>query len=199
MKHSGKNKAVNPIFKAAREFQIYFNRRRWPFCFIGGLAVLRWGENRMTQDIDICLLCGYGNEEKFIRLLSEHFRSRLSDPVSFAMKNRVLLLYSGNNVPVDIILSGISFEEAMIRRATKFSFQPRLQLLTCSAEDLIVLKAFAGRSKDWSDIESIIKRNYNKLDTGYIFKQLKPLAEINDGATNIHQLKALFRLQTVIK
>jgi hypothetical protein len=31
-------------------------------------------------------------------------------------------------------------------------------LHTCSAEDLIVLRAFADRSKDWVDIEGVIIR-----------------------------------------
>ncbi len=193
MKHSEYSNPANPLFTAAQEFQVFFKRRKWPFCFIGGLAVLRWGENRMTQDIDICLLCGYGNEDNFIHPFIESFRFRISDPVPFAIKNRVLLLYSENNVPVDIVLSGIPFEEAMIRRANYFSFLPRLRLLTCSAEDLIVMKAFAGRPKDWSDIDSVIKKNQDNLDSKYILRQIKPLAEINGGPTVIRQLKSLFR------
>jgi len=54
---------MNLLFETASDIQQTMKDRKWPFCFIGGLAVMRWGEMRMTQDIDLCLLCGFGNEE----------------------------------------------------------------------------------------------------------------------------------------
>lgn len=138
---------MNPLFQAALDIQQTMKDRKWPFCFIGGLAVIRWGEMRMTQDIDLCLLCGFGNEEKYIEELAEQYKSRIDDPLTFAVTNRVLLLYASNGVAVDISLSGLPFEDEMIRRATPFLFYPDCSLITCSAEDLIVLKAFAERSK----------------------------------------------------
>jgi hypothetical protein len=39
---------VNPLFAAALEIQQFFNAHGWRFCFIGGLAVQRWGEPRLT-------------------------------------------------------------------------------------------------------------------------------------------------------
>nr|AAU82590.1 hypothetical protein GZ18F2_20 [uncultured archaeon GZfos18F2] len=39
--------------------------------FIGGLAVIRWGEVRMTQDIDLSLFTEFGNEETYINSLLE--------------------------------------------------------------------------------------------------------------------------------
>jgi len=57
---------VNPLFQAGLELQQFMQEKEWPFCFIGGLAVIRWGEVRMTQDIDLSLLSGFGNEEIYI-------------------------------------------------------------------------------------------------------------------------------------
>jgi len=45
----------NLLFTAAKEIQEYIHAQEWDFCFIGGLAVLRWGEMRMTQDVDLRL------------------------------------------------------------------------------------------------------------------------------------------------
>lgn len=39
---------MNPLFQAGLELQVFFEAKGWPFCFIGGLAVIRWGEMRMT-------------------------------------------------------------------------------------------------------------------------------------------------------
>lgn len=43
---------MNPLFAAALELQRFFAARQWRFCFIGGLAVQRWGEPRLTLDVD---------------------------------------------------------------------------------------------------------------------------------------------------
>ena len=72
------------------------------------------------------------------------------------------MLYASNGVPVDISLSGLPFENEMIKRSTPFSFYTDCLLVTCSAEDLVVLKAFAQRPQDWADVEGIIMRQGKK-------------------------------------
>lgn len=39
---------MNPVFGAALEVQELCRGKGWRFCFIGGLAVQRWGEPRLT-------------------------------------------------------------------------------------------------------------------------------------------------------
>ena len=51
---------MNPIFAAAREIQDFCRGRGWRSCVIGGLAVQRWGEPRLTRDVDVTLLTGFG-------------------------------------------------------------------------------------------------------------------------------------------
>ncbi|MGE0085763.1 MAG: nucleotidyl transferase AbiEii/AbiGii toxin family protein [Desulfococcaceae bacterium] len=180
---------MNPLFQAALELQQTMKAKNWPFCFIGGLAVIRWGEVRMTQDIDICLMCGFGNEENYIENLIKHYKSRVDDPVTFALNNRVLLLYASNGVAVDISLSGLPFEDEMIRQATYFKFSPDCSVITCSAEDLIILKAFADRPKDWNDIETVAMRQNSKLNVEYITEQLTPLCDLKESPEIIEKLK----------
>lgn len=195
MTETQKTESLNPLFIAGLEFQKTFKKRNWPFCFIGGLAVLRWGEIRMTQDIDLCLLCGFGNEKKYIKTLLESFKSRIPDANKFALTNRVLLLYSSNGVSVDISLSGLLFEDQMIKCSTSFSFHPDCTLMTCSAEDLIVLKAFANRTKDWMDVEGIIIRQGKSLDTIYIMEQLSPLCEIKGEPDVVNKLQDFIQIK----
>ncbi len=54
---------MNAIFTAAKEVCDFMKARRWKFCVIGGLAVQRWGEPRLTQDADLTLLTGFEHEE----------------------------------------------------------------------------------------------------------------------------------------
>ena len=63
---------MNPIFAAAHELQEFCTGAGWRFCFIGGIAVQRWGEPRFTQDADLTLLTDFGDEERYIDQLLAH-------------------------------------------------------------------------------------------------------------------------------
>lgn len=61
---------------------------------MGGLALQRWGEPRETIGVDLTLLTGFGNEERFIQTLLQHFTGRIPDSAQFARQHRVLFLKS---------------------------------------------------------------------------------------------------------
>lgn len=168
------------LFRVAADLQDFCEVRGWRFCFIGGLAVQRWGEPRTTVDVDVTLLTGFGGEEPFILGLLDRYAGRVDDAAGFARENRVMLLRSASGVGIDIALGGLPFEESLVARATRFTFPGDVPLLTCSAEDLVVLKAFAARGRDWVDIEGIILRQAGSLDWAYIDEQLGPLAELKE-------------------
>jgi hypothetical protein len=140
---------VNALIRAAADLQAVCVRHDWRFCFIGGLAVLRWGEPRETVDVDLTLFTGFADERRFVSTLMETFEARIADAAQFAAVNRVLLLRAPSGVGLDIALGGLPFEELTVSRASLFTYPPDVPLRTCSAEDLIVLKAFADRPKDW--------------------------------------------------
>jgi hypothetical protein len=72
---------VNEIIRAAAELQAICERERWRYCFIGGLALLRWGEPRETIDVDLTLLTGFGGEAPFIdKLLCRDQRQSPDQP-----------------------------------------------------------------------------------------------------------------------
>jgi hypothetical protein len=57
---------MNEVIHAAAELQAVCQSEGWQFCFIGGLALQRWGEPRETKDADLSLFAGFGKEEHFI-------------------------------------------------------------------------------------------------------------------------------------
>jgi hypothetical protein len=175
---------VNEVIRAAAELQTVCEQAGWRFCFIGGLAVQRWGEPRETVDVDLTLLTGFGGEDRFVAALVARFEPRIDDAAAFALANRVLLLRARSGVGLDIALGGLPFEETAVERSSPFRFPPDVSLRTCSAEDLIVLKAFADRPKDWVDVDGIIIRQAGRIDWTYVGRQLAPLAELK-GAPEI--------------
>jgi len=177
------------VFRAAVELQGFCENQHWQFCFIGGVALLRWGEPRETVDVDATLLTGFGREETFVRLLMAQFEARIENAMEFALTRRVLLLRASSGVGLDIALGALPFEESAIGRSSAFEFPEKITLRTCSAEDLVVMKAFAARPKDWMDVEGVIVRQSGVLDWAYIQRQLKPLAELKGAPEILQQLE----------
>jgi len=183
---------VNPIFAAALEAEAFCRARGWKFCFIGALAVQQWGEPRLTLDVDLTVLTRFGGEALYVDTLLAHFRGRLPDARQFALENRVVLLQSRSGIPIDVALGATPFEERAADRATPFTIQDGVTLTACSAEDLIVFKAFAGREKDWLDIEGIALRQQGRLDEGLIWAELTPLLELKGAPDAAERLRRIF-------
>ena len=171
-------KKVNKLFEAAWELHQFFNEHGYGYAIIGGFALQYWGEPRFTQDIDITVLPSSDDEKAIIKLLTDKFNSRLSDPIEFATKNRIVLIKTSNGIPADISLGIYGYEDGVIKRAVDIEFETGKKLKLCSAEDLIIHKAVAGRPRDIEDIESIILRQQEKLDVKLIRKWLKEFVEL---------------------
>ena len=172
---------MNDLFAAAERVQQFCAHREWRTCFIGGIALQRWGQQRQTKDGDLTLLTGFGQEEHYVDEILGNFRARRDDAREFGLQSRVVLIWDEIGIPFDIALGGLPFEERTITRATSWATKSGENLITCSAEDLIVHKAFADRGIDWFDIEGILMRQGQKLDTDLIFRELRPLIQLKEA------------------
>jgi len=180
------------LLQTAAALGTLLDSKGWKYCFIGGLAVQQWGEPRLTRDVDVTILTGFGGEETYIRELLSHFTSRIERADEFALANRVLLLRTSDGIDLDISLGGLPFEESVVRRAKKIEMLPGTTFRICSPEDLIVLKAFASRAIDWHDVEGvIIRQGKANLNWGYITSNLQPLAELKGSLEIMQKLEAL--------
>ena len=47
------------LFREAHRLEKIFNKHRWKYCFIGGLAVQKWGQARVTEDINLTIFTGF--------------------------------------------------------------------------------------------------------------------------------------------
>lgn len=184
---------IGPILEAAIEIQTFLEKHRARYCFIGGVAVQRWGEPRFTKDADLSLLTDFVDDEKWTDLLLGQFEARYPGARDFALQRRVLLIKASNGTDLDVSLSGLPFEKNCIARASHWRFDDGNRLLTCSAEDLIVHKAFADRPLDWIDIEGVIMRQGTALKTKQVVAELRPLAELKEQPDIVDQLQLLLK------
>ncbi|NQT38284.1 MAG: nucleotidyltransferase [Planctomycetes bacterium] len=184
---------MEDLIRIAHEFEQFCKRRDWRFCFIGGLALQYWGRPRLTRDVDLCLLAGFGGEEAFIDPLLAEYTARVEDAREFALTSRVLLLATPGGIALDVSLGGIPFEERMVERACEVEYLPGVNLRICSAEDLIVQKAFADRLQDWADVDNVLRRRRDSLDWDHIERELQPLCEMKEAPMIIERLQDMRR------
>ena len=145
----------------------------------------------MTIDADLTLLTGFGSEEAFVDTLLATFPSRREDSREFALRHRVLLVQTSANVPLDIAFGALPFEERSVERASPWVWEQGHSLITCSAEDLLVHKIFAGRERDWSDAEGLLIRQCGKLKLDLVRSELRPLLELKGETQSLERLETL--------
>ena len=90
----------------------------------------RWSQTLVTRDVDLTLITGFGGEAAYIETLPARY-----SPAAPTRRPGAL-----------------PFEHLVVERATLFEFAPGIELRTCSAEDLIVMKLFASRAIDIREV-----------------------------------------------
>jgi hypothetical protein len=111
--------------------------------------------------------------EKFIARITRNFKGRVADLQEFARQTRVVPIYANNGCDVDISLALPGYEDILMQRAQQFKLAPRKTVRVCSAEDLIIHKAVAGRPQDLIDLRNVIFRQGTMLELIYIRHWLK--------------------------
>lgn len=183
---------MNALFAAAAGIEAFCVVRGWRSCVIGGLAVQRWGEPRQTRDVDLTLLTGIGGEAAFVDALLLQYAPRIPDARRFALERRVLLVETSDRIALDISLGALPYEARVVERASPFEVEAGVTVTTCSAEDLVVLKAFAGRVQDWLDVEGIIVRQGSRVNRALVLDELRPLLDLKEDEEAEPRLVALF-------
>lgn len=184
----------NQVLDAALRLQKFCREQKWSFCFIGGLAVQRWSEPRVTDDVDLTLITGFGTEEPFLDALlaQDWLIPRNPNAREFALTRRVLLMVTTTGVGVDIAMAGFPYERRATGRACEVEILRGVTLRLCTREDLIIFKTFAARPQDWRDVEMTIARQGDEnLDWRYIRRHLKPLLELKEKPELLDELEAL--------
>ena len=183
---------MTELYTTALEVQRLCESQGWNFCIIGGVAVQRWGQPRLTRHVDLTLLTGLGDEEKFTSAWLRDYQFRPPGSMNMALTNRVLLLVNQRGTPVDVARGGIDFEQRSVQRSSPWKI-PEGVLRTCSAEDLLVHKCFAGREQDWVDVDGILARQKGKLDFDLVRRELKPLLKLQEQPDKMERLEQKIR------
>jgi hypothetical protein len=171
---------VNLQFETAWRLHQFLSERRIRYAIIGGIAVQRWGQPRLTRDVDVTILVPAGQEEPLLRELLLAFPGRVDDALGFALVNRALPVLVPGGSEADITLGLPGYEEGAIARAVDYDLGDARVVKLCSAEDLVIHKAVAGRPQDLMDIEGIVARQRDRLDLAYLRPRLAEFSSLLD-------------------
>jgi hypothetical protein len=189
--------APNRLLEAAQEIQQFCRSRNWRFCFIGGIAVQRWSEARLTRDAGLTVYTGIGDELPYIEELLGAFKSRIENAREFALGHRVLLLRASNGIPLDVTLGALPFEDKAVTSASAEEIVAGVRLQLAPPGALVVFKVFANRPQDWLDVEGIIVKSGHLINWEEVRADLAALLELKDDTTALGRLNELLaRLST---
>ena len=148
---------------------------------IGGIAVIARGVRRMTTDIDAVVLGDAAPiRELLISLARVRIEPRIPDAESFARQNLVLLVrHVPSGVDLDLSLAWSAFEREALESRTEVAYG-KVRAPMATAEDLVVLKAVAGRPVDIDDAEALLVL-HSDIDVVRVIDRVQAFAELIDA------------------
>lgn len=161
-----------------------------PSMVIGGVAVTVWGEPRLTRDVDVKILAGREDREQVLAVL-HNYTPLHADPAEALRRQGIAFFQDEAGVRIDIMLAETSFDETALARAQIIELQPNQPVRVCTAEDLIIYKMLSLRSKDQADVESIVRRQGDKLDDAYVEDWLLQFEQALDDSTLVNEYHRL--------
>jgi len=163
-----------------------------PVMFMGGIAVSLWGQPRATYDIDGVIGISTAEADKFLSEVSkENFSYDRKKPVKiiqgFAFITLVYPIKS-HKIYIDLFLTSDKYQEVALSRRKEIVLSGK-KIPVISAEDLILYKLLAGRTKDIEDVREILIAQKGKLNMRYMKKWAKELGVTTFLSDELNSLK----------
>lgn len=138
------------------------------YALIGGLAASIRGRIRTTEDVDLVIHCEIADALLFIdNLDSTHLETLFPESHEIVRRSCILpLRHQITGVTIDLAVGLSGFERQVISRATDVTISKH-RIKVATAEDILLMKLMASRSRDKQDIEGIIVAHKASLDWYY--------------------------------
>lgn len=164
------------------------------YAVIGGMAVVLRGYNRFTMDVDAVVLEADDRFPELLSALERHgITFRISDPVAFAKRNRVMLMRTSDGVPIDLSMGALNFELSAVERAPEEQLTPELSAPVVVIEDLMVMKLIALRDRDKDDVMRLLEL-YPDIDREAILATVTEFAEALESPETVAEARRLLKM-----
>jgi predicted nucleotidyltransferase len=164
--------------KALLSLDNFFSENSIDYAIIGGIAVIIYGYQRTTNDIDATILCDLEDLNSIHELVKSKFKPAFSGTLEYFQRNFILPVDEPEtNLRIDIAAGLTEFDKSVISRKQRKLFG-KVEVSVCSLEDLIIYKLFAGRHADISDVEQLLEKNKNSIDQKYLLETAEKFSEL---------------------
>lgn len=169
---------ARPIREVFEALARVLDGRRVRWYVFGAQAVLAHGHPRLTADIDITVEPGERSNDELLAMFAEgEIVPRAEGFDAFMRTSRLLPLHHApTQIPVDVVLGSSAIERAFFARAVRLDLGGAVVPIL-AVEDLIALKAAAGRRKDQEDILGILEQQWARIDRARLAAVLAALDE----------------------
>ena len=135
------------------------------FALIGGLAVSLRGQPRMTVDVDLVILADVDQALRLVQELdSTPFEPLFPGVEDVVARSYILpLRHRATGIRVDVAIGMSGFEQQAVLRATQVMIGD-VRVPVVAVEDLLVMKALAGRPQDEQDIRGLVAAQRDAID-----------------------------------
>lgn len=158
---------------------------------IGGIAVAAWGEPRTTRDVDLKVLLSREDSHVLLDLLISGYTSLVASPEQTLRKQGLIFIQDDLGTRLDLLLADTPYDQLAIKRGQNVEIQKGMTIRVCSPEDLIIYKLISTRLRDHEDAGSVIHRQDEKLDDGYVVDWLKQFEHALDDSTLVEEYKRI--------
>lgn len=144
------------------------------YAFVGGIAVLAWGQPRATMDVDALIRFETDQAEAFTEAAARQgLQVSKADLLDAAAEGTHVTAFDTQSAfHVDVKIAASDEERAEIEDAVDVEFEGgRLRIVR--AEETVAFKLKFGSEQDLADARSILARREGKLDV----KRLEALAQ----------------------
>lgn len=138
------------------------------FALIGGQATSLRGQERVTADIDMVIAADVEGALSLAAKLPRSAFKPLFDDVEEVIERSFILplRHRATNIKVDLAVGLSGFERQTVARAEPLEVAG-CRIPVATAEDLIIMKALAGRPRDDQDLQGMVIAQGAKIDWAY--------------------------------
>ena len=171
---------MNDLVDTLHGFARLFDDLEIPYAIMGGWAVRIYALPRPTYDIDFTIALDrdrlahlYTAAEQAGFTVPDQYRGGWVDSVADMPLVKFRLYLADRGIDVDIFLAESAYQQEMMQRRVRHTIGG-VPAWFVSAEDLILLKLIAGRTRDRADIDDLLLARA-ELDEPYLRRWAGPL------------------------
>ena len=181
MHENDRGRSSRRLERALETVAAALNELGVPWAVIGGIAVIARGVRRMTTDIDAVIQGDAATCPDVLRALAAHgVCPRIEDAEEFAASNLVLLVrHESTGVDIDLSFGWTELEHRAIASSTETAFG-RVCAPMVRPQELVVLKAVAGRPVDIQDLTALLLM-HPEIDVADARRSVTELATMVDA------------------